>query len=86
MPPRRDDHLRGTVTVELDGVSHTREFCLSSTLGKLYNNCFEPKDWPITPSGTRMLKGGMRDEAGYMVQKTAEEALRHVLYTMTGRY
>ena len=85
-PARRDDHLRGEVTVEFNGVTHKREFCLSANLGKLYDGKFEPKDWPISPSGTRMLKGGMRDEVGYLVQKTAEECLRHVLYEMTGRF
>lgn len=85
MPPRRDEHLRGEVTVELNGVSHKREFCVSASLGKLHGH-FEPKDWPTSPSGTRMLKGGVRDEVGYLVQKTAEECLRKVLYEMTGRY
>ena len=85
MPPRRDDHLRGEITVEFNGVMHKREFTMSSSLGKMHGN-FEPKDWPINQTGTRMLAGGMRSEVGYMVQKTAEECLRHVLYEMTGRY
>lgn len=85
MPPRRDEHLRGVVTVEFNGVSHTRGFVLSANLARIHPQ-FEPKDWPITPSGTRMLKEGMRSEVGYMVAKTAEECLRKVLYDMTGRY
>lgn len=84
-PPRRDDNLRGEVTVEFNGCSHKREFCLSSDLAKTYGH-FEPDEWPVTPSGTRMLPDGMRGEVARRVTKTADECLRSVLYKMTGRW